>query len=41
MPTGDPNNERDKSQTPWRGLQRADDIAIMVRGVREACTLPS
>jgi hypothetical protein len=25
----------------WRGLQRADDIAIMFRGVREAYTLPS
>jgi hypothetical protein len=29
------------TQTLWRGLQRADDIAIMFRGVREAYTLPS
>ena len=28
-------------ETLWRGLQRADDIAIMFRGVREAYTLPS
>jgi hypothetical protein len=29
------------TQTLWRGLQRADDIAIMFRGVRQAYTLPS
>jgi Domain of unknown function (DUF4338)/Transposase Tn5 dimerisation domain/Transposase DNA-binding len=29
------------TQTLWRGLQRADDIAIMFRGVRDAYTLPS
>jgi uncharacterized protein DUF4338/transposase Tn5 family protein/transposase-like protein len=29
------------TQTLWRGLQRADDIAAMFRGVREAYTLPS
>ena len=29
------------TQTLWRGLQRADDIAVMFRGVREAYTLPS
>ena len=29
------------TETLWRGLQRADDIAIMFRGVREAYTLPS
>jgi len=28
------------TQTLWRGLQRADDIAIMFRGFREAYTLP-
>jgi Domain of unknown function (DUF4338)/Transposase Tn5 dimerisation domain/Transposase DNA-binding len=29
------------SETLWRGLQRADDIAITCRGFREAYTLPS
>ena len=29
------------TQTLWRGLQRADDIAIAFRGFREAYTLPS
>jgi hypothetical protein len=29
------------SQTLWRGLQRADDIAIAFRGFREAYTVPS
>ncbi|HTG19878.1 MAG TPA: IS4 family transposase [Reyranella sp.] len=29
------------TQTLWRGPRRADDIAIMFRGVREAYTLPS
>lgn len=28
------------TQTLWRGLQRADDIAIAFRGFREAYTLP-
>jgi Domain of unknown function (DUF4338)/Transposase Tn5 dimerisation domain/Transposase DNA-binding len=29
------------TQTLWRGLQRADDIAIAFRGFREAYTLPA
>ncbi len=29
------------ARTPWRGLQRADDIAIAFRGFREAYTVPS
>jgi hypothetical protein len=29
------------TQTLWRGLQRADDIAIAFRGFREAYTVPS
>ena len=28
------------TQTLWRGLQRAGDIAIAFRGFREACTVP-
>jgi len=29
-----------RTRTLWRGLQRANDIAIMFRGVRQAYTLP-
>jgi hypothetical protein len=28
------------TETLWRGLQRADDIAIAFRGFREAYTVP-